>query len=305
MKPKDPLVTVVVLNWNLPAETMACVSSLLAGDYQHQRILVVDNGSTDDSVLQLRHCFGDRVTIVETGTNLYYAGGNNVGIEWALAAGADYILILNNDTVVAPDMVSRLVRTASDHPEAGILAPMICFGHDRSRIWALGSRRHRWLPMPRDVGRGEIDQGQYTVPLEVDYVTGCAMMVRRAVFNQAGLFDPSYRMYYEDADLCARAQSAGFRLLVEPRAKMWHMVSVSAGRQAATTRYQRTRYRARFYRQHPHGPFPWLTLAVLWMQELARMGMALARGQLDLVAAGWRGLLDGCWERIEEPHGAD
>ena len=154
--------------------------------------------------------------------------------------------------------------------------------------------------MPRDIGRGEIDHRQYVTPFEADYVTGCAMIVRRVVFAHVGLFDPSYRMYYEDADFCARAQQAGFRLLVEPRARMWHMVSVSAKRQAATTRYQQTRYRVRFYRQHPHGPSPWLTLALLWMQELGRMGIALARCQFDLVGAGWRGLRDGCQERIGE-----
>ncbi len=298
-KTLDPLIVIVVLNWNLPTETVACVASLLAGDYSRQQVLVVDNGSIDDSVLQLCHQFGDQINILETDTNLFYAGGNNVGIQWALEAGADFILILNNDTVAAPDMVSQLARAAQAHPDAGILTPMIYFGHDRSRIWMLGSRRHRWLPVPRDVGRGEVDRGQYVTPFKVDYVTGCAMMVRRSVFTQVGLFDSDYRMYYEDADLCARAQQAGFALLVEPRAKLWHEVSVSAERQAATSRYQRTRYRVRFYRQHPHGPSPWLTLAMLWMQELARMGIALVRGQLDLVGAGWRGLRDGCRERIE------
>jgi GT2 family glycosyltransferase len=295
----NPLVIIVVLNWNLPAETGECVASLLAGDYARQRVLVVDNGSTDDSVPQLRRRFDDQIAILETGANLFFAAGNNAGVRWALDAGADLILILNNDTRVAPDMVSRLVLTALTRPDVGILAPMIYFDHDRSRIWALGSQRRRWWPMPRDVGRGEIDRGQYTAPFVVDYVTGCAMMARQSVFTQVGLFDPRYQMYYEDADLCARAQRAGFRLLVEPRAKMWHMVSTSAGRQAATSRYQRTRYRVRFYRQHSHGISSWLTLALLWAQEVARLGITLKRGQRDLVAAGWRGLWDGYREEVD------
>jgi GT2 family glycosyltransferase len=289
----DPLVIAITLNWNLPAETMACVDSLLASDHPNQRVLVVDNGSTDDSIPRLRQRFGDQITVVETGENLFYAGGNNVGIRWALANGADFVFILNNDTWVAPDAVSRLVETALTYPNVGILAPMIYFGHDRLRIWALGSQRHRWLPMPRDMGRGEIDRGQYTTPFAVDYVTGCAMMARREVFDRIGLFDPGYRMYYEDADLCARARQAGFDLLVEPRAKVWHLVSVSAGHQAAVSRYQKTRYRVRFYRQHPHGPLPWLTHVLLWLQGLTRIGAALMRARPDLARAGWQGLWDG------------
>jgi hypothetical protein len=305
MRTKHPLVIVVVLNWNLPGETVACVNSLLDGDYPHQQVLVVDNGSTDDSVSQFRRCFGDQIDIVEIGVNLFYAGGNNVGIRWALEAGADFVLILNNDTIVASDMVSQLVRTAQDCPDVGVVAPMIYFGDDPLRIWALGSQRYCWLPIPRDVGRGEIDHGQYTTPFEVDYVTGCAMMVRRSVFTQVGPFDPNYRMYYEDADLCARVQQAGFALFVEPRAKVWHRVSASAKQQTITSCYQRTRYRIRFYRQHPHGPFPWLTLSLLWIQELAQVGMALIRGRTGLAKAKQRGLCDGYRERIAESNETD
>ncbi len=300
MNLRHPLVIVIVLNWNLPGETVACVNSLLDGDYPHQQILVVDNGSTDESVSQIRRCFGNQIDIVETGVNLFYAGGNNVGIRRAMEAGADFVLILNNDTIVASDMVSQLVCTAQDCPDVGVVAPMIYFGDDPLRIWALGSQRYRWLPIPLDIGRGEIDYDQYTTPFEVDYVTGCAMMIRRSVFAQVGLFDPNYRMYYEDADLCARVQQAGFALVVEPRAKVWHMVSASANRQTITSCYQRTRYRIRFYRQHPHGPFPWLTRSLLWIQELAQVGIALIRGRTDLVKAKWRGLRDGYRERIAE-----
>lgn len=296
---RQPLVVAVVLNWNLARETEACVASLLAGDYPSQRVLVVDNGSTDDSVAQLRARFDDRIDLVETGVNLYYAGGSNVGLRWALEAGADYCLVMNNDTVVAPDMVSWLVRTALAYPDAAILGPMICDSHDRSRIWAMGSLRRRWLPMARDLGRGEVDQGQYPTPLVVDYVTGCAMMVRREVLTRVGLFDPGYQMYYEDADLCTRAQAAGFILLVEPRAKMWHLGAASTSLQSATSRYQKTRYRVRFYRQHAHGPLSWVVHPMLWVQESVRAALALKRGERDLARATWRGLRDGYRDKAE------
>jgi len=304
MAPMDPLVVAVVLNWNQPEETADCVASLLASDYRRLQTLVVDNGSTDNSVSQLRGRFGDQIRIVETGTNLYYAGGNNIGLKWALEAGATWALILNNDTVVGPELVSTLVQAGADDSCIGVLAPMIYYADDRLRIWALGSRRHPWLPMPRDIGRGEIDRGQYTAPFAVDYVTGCAMMLRQTVLTQVGFFDRSYRMYFEDADLCARAQRAGFGLRVEPRAKMWHRVSLTSKRQASTTQYQKTRYRVRFYRQHPHGPLKGLTHAVLCLQEFTRCGAALMRGQRSLAQAGLRGLRDGYREKIEKHIGS-
>jgi GT2 family glycosyltransferase len=294
-----PSVAIVVLNWNLPIETIACVQSLQAGDYPRQQIVIVDNGSTDDSVARLRDHFGDSVAILETGENLYYAGGNNVGLRWALEAGADWVVVLNNDTIVAPDMVSWLVRTASSSPDLGIVVPMIYWGGDGRRIWAMGSRRRWWLPLPQDVGKGETDHGQYSQPLDVDYAVGCCMMVCCQVLMRTGLFDPSYRMYYEDADLSARVRRAGFRLVVEPRARMWHLVSASAGRQAAVSCYQKTRYRMRFYRQHTAKFWVWSTCALLMAQELARATLHWVQGERDLAFARWRGLRDGSTEEID------
>jgi GT2 family glycosyltransferase len=304
MKRMNPLVAIIILNWNQPAETANCIASVLAGDYARQRILTVDNGSTDDSVDRLRDRFGAQIEVLETGENLYYAGGNNRGLEWAMAAGADFALVINNDTLVAPDMVSRLTQTARQRPEAGVVAPIIYLGTGSDRIWALGSQWRQWLPIPRDIGRGEVDRGQYTAPLAVDFVTGCAMLVRRTVLEEIGLFDQAYQMYYEDADFCVRARQAGHEILVDPSARLWHLVSQTAGQQPVTSRYQRARYRARFYRQHRRGPLAWVIHPFLWGQEIVRAGKTLLRGQPSLASAGVRGLRDGYRERIRSIDGA-
>lgn len=302
MMKTQPLLVTVILNWNLPQETLACVNSLLMSTYPRQRIVVVDNGSTDNSVTWLQNQLGNQIDILETGENLFFAGGNNTGIRYALDAAADYVLVLNNDTQVATDTISRLVETALHYPQAGILAPMIYYGHDRSRIWALGSQKRSGRPFPHDIGKKEIDHGQYSEPMAVDYVTGCAMLVRKEVFQHIGLFDTHYQMYYEDVDFCARAQQAGFEIIVEPRAKVWHLVSASARRQAAKSHYQHTRYRVRFYRQHPHGLWPWLTHFLLVSQETARILQAMVQGNPGLAAAGWRGLRDGYSEPNDSSH---
>jgi GT2 family glycosyltransferase len=313
MSPVHPYVIILVLNWNLPAETIACVNSLLAGDYPHQHVVIVDNGSTDDSLALLRDHFGDRVTILETGENLYYAGGNNVGLHWALDAGADWVVVLNNDTLVAPDMVSLLVRVGSSSPEVGVVGPMIYWGDitgpsprrgdQGRRIWAMGSRRRWWLPFPHDVGKNEIDTGQYRQPLDVDYAVGCCMMISRQVLMRVGLFDPAYRMYYEDADLSARVRRAGFRLVIEPRARVWHLVAATAGRQAAMSCYQKTRYRMRFYRQHTARFWIMPACVMLGAQELARAVTHWLHRAPDLASARWRGLRDGLKEKMHGHRG--
>ncbi|MHB1293518.1 MAG: glycosyltransferase family 2 protein [Anaerolineae bacterium] len=286
-------VVAVVLNWNLPGDTIACAESLLAGDYADLGVLVVDNGSTDDSVARLRASLGNRVELLETGQNLLFAGGNNVGMRRALEQGAEWVLVLNNDTLVAPDMVSRLVQTAAQHPAAGGIAPMICLARAPDRIWSMGGRRRGWLGLPRNLEQGGRDHGQHQTPFEVDFVTGCAVLLRRAALERVGLFDERYVMYYEDADLSARLRAAGYTLVVEPRAKMWHAVSASAKARPEGSRYLGVRHRLRFYRQHTHGAQAVLTLALITCQELGRVLVDVGRGRRRLASAALRGLGDG------------
>ena len=144
-----------------------------------------------------------------------------------------------------------------------------------------------------------MDQGQYTTPMRVDFVTGCAMLIRREVVERVGLLDEGYRLYFEDADYCARAGAAGFQVLVEPRARIYHAVARSASREPATARYLKTRGRVRFYRSYPFGPAPLLTHAALCGQEAARALGSVLRGDRAIAAAIWRGLLEGYREHID------
>jgi len=290
---------ICVLNWNRPDDTIACVASLLASEAADQHVLVVDNGSDDGSVVRLRAQFGDTIEVLETGSNRYYAGGMNVGIERAMSLGAEFVLLLNNDTIAAPDAIVRLLDTAAAYPDAGILAPAIHYAGDRTRIWSLGSRRSPWLPFPIELGRDALDHSQHIAPLWVDFVTGCAMLVRREVVERIGLLDEGYRFYFEDADYCARAGTAGFQVLVEPRARIYHAVARSASREPATTRYLKTRGRVRFYRSYPFGPTPLLTHAALCGQETVRALGGVLRGDRAIAAAILRGLLEGYREHID------
>jgi GT2 family glycosyltransferase len=283
---------VIVLNWNLPDDTVACVRSLQAGLPPKAQILIVDNNSSDDSVDQFRVSFGDTVQILRLSANLGFAGGMNAGIRMALQAGAGSVLLLNNDTVVHAAMLQRMLQAAAELPRAGVLGPAIFYYDLPQRLWQVGSREYALLPIPRNLGMRDLRRAQGR-PFRLDYVTGCAMLVRRAVFERVGLLDTAYAMYFEDADFCRRVHQAGFELWGVPSAQMWHRVSLSAGMVKPASRYAFAWGRGRFYRQHPHGPLPGLTYAYLLVSTALKAVRDIARGEGTLAALLWRGTLDG------------
>ncbi len=287
----DPLY-IVVLNWNLPGDTIACVRSLQQGLVPGSAIIIVDNASTDDSLRQFRQAFGDQVTLVALDANRGFAGGMNAGIEVALRAGAGSVLLLNNDTIVDPAMVLHLREAAIGLPRVGILGPAIYYYDAPARLWQAGSRRYALAPVPINLGAGALRRARGR-PLRVDAVTGCAMLVRREVFTRIGFFDSRYTLYYEDADFCYRAQAAGFEIWCVPRARMWHRVSLSARQVPEATRYLAAWGRARFYRHYPHGPLSGLTLLFLLAQAALSVIGDYARGNPALAPLRWRATLDG------------
>ncbi|MCS7220912.1 MAG: glycosyltransferase family 2 protein [Anaerolineae bacterium] len=246
---------VVIPNWNLPAETIECVASVLAAAGNDDvSVVVVDNGSTDGSPEALASAFGELVAQVQMGWNRGFAGAVNAGVLYALEQGAASVLVLNNDTVIDQEMLAILNRVAKEHPDAGILAPAIYRVDAPTRLWRLGDRHHRWLPMPRRIPDHEVA----AEVVEADYVTGCGMLIRREVIEAIGLFDERFFMYYEDADFCKRARARGFRILCVPAAKMWHRVSATARRDMATNLYWRARGQVLFYRKHVGCDISWL-----------------------------------------------
>lgn len=229
-------VTVIVLNWNGKDDTIECLNSLKLIDYSSLDILVVDNGSSDDSVEVIRSEFPD-VAVIEAGENLGYAGGNNVGIKYALQQGAEYILVLNNDTIVDPNLVDAFIEAANAYPEAGILNAKIYYYSEPHKIWAVGGG---WNKNNCDlilIGLGEIDDGIiYKEPFEVDYAIGCALFFHRTVVERIGFIEDKFFLNFEEIDWCSRARKAGYKIYSIPAAKIWHKVSASFGGEEAPLR---------------------------------------------------------------------
>jgi GT2 family glycosyltransferase len=281
---------VVTLNWNLGQDTVACIQSVLAAGVPAASIVIVDNGSTDDSA-QVIAAHLPEVILVRNPTNLGFAGGMNAGIKAALDRGAESVLILNNDTVIDKTMVETLVE-AQTALKANVIGPAIYYYDTPERIWKLGDVCSPWLPMPRPVTQ-QSSAFAAGKPFQVDYVTGCGMWASRQVFEQVGLFDESYFMYYEDADFCRRVRQAGFSIWCVPRARMWHKVSVSARKDKPTNRYHWAMNQVRFYHRHPHGRIGALREIYLVAKLLSTAARDLWRRDFFLIGPLWRGAWQG------------
>ncbi len=230
MKPDagPPLVWALVVNWNGREMTLECIESLQRSTYANQRILIVDNASTDGSVAAIRSRYPD-VDILPLPDNRRFAGGTNAGIQYALTHGADFVLLLNNDTIVAPGYLEPMVERICSDGSIGIVAPKILYHSAPDTLWYAGGMISFWTGTMKHRGIRERDLGQRDDAGETDYASGCCLLARRELVNAVGLLDESYFMYTEDADWCMRARRAGYRIVYEPRATIWHRLSVSAG----------------------------------------------------------------------------
>ena len=243
-------VAVIVLNWNGRDDTLACLESLRAVAYQNFHVTVVDNGSTDGSAGAIRRQFPD-VALIETGRNLGFAGGNNVGIRNALQQGADYIFLLNNDTVVAPSLLQELVSAAARCPERGIFTARIYYYAQPERIWSAGVQWLRDRMEFRHVQDDAVNSVDQRGVAQTDYACGCALFARSTIFRDVGLLDAKFFLTYEETDFCYRARRAGIPSYYVPSAVLWHKVSVSfGGSESPLIKYFITRNRLLWGERH-------------------------------------------------------
>ncbi|MFC1565584.1 glycosyltransferase family 2 protein [Candidatus Neomarinimicrobiota bacterium] len=224
----NPSVYIVVLNWNGRDLTLDCLESLTKVLYDNYKILVVDNGSVDESVSAIKSKYPN-VDILRIDSNIGYAAGNNAGFEYAKKQNPKYIIFLNNDTIVDENFIEPLVRPLIDRSETGQTVPKIFYANDKNRIWYTGGIVNLWLGQIYHIGIRKLDSNQYSESYYTDYATGCCFCMRYQDFEKIGGFDESYPMYGEDVDLSLRIRSYGKKILYVPNSIVWHEVSVSVG----------------------------------------------------------------------------
>jgi GT2 family glycosyltransferase len=249
----DHNVYVIILSWNDCNAVMGSITSLMQSDAAIH-VLVVDNASSDDTVTQVRTRFPS-VSIIVNEQNLGFAKGCNIGIESALANGAEYVFLLNQDCKIDHSCIGEMLRFATSNPRAAILGAKTYSGRadaeGRPVVLYAGAWRHHFPLQQRIPGIGRGDTGEWNSPQRTDYVWGHGMFLRAAMLKEVGALDPDYFFYYEDLDLCRRAEDAGWELWYVPSAIMWH--DVADGARATNSESWRWRCKVRgmrrFYRK--------------------------------------------------------
>lgn len=290
--PVSPRVAVLVLNYNGRDVTLQTLGSLRDMVYDAFDLAVVDNGSSDGSWEAIEEAFPE-VRQLKVEENRGIANGLNHGVRWALDHGYEYLLIANNDIEVAPDLLSEFVAVAEADPKAGIVGPKAYYYWDRKRIWSAGGILRFRESVTRERGMGKIDDGRYDGTEVVDYVNGCAALIRAPVMREVGPFDPVYIVSVEDADWCVRMKRLGYRCIYHPRAVLWHMVSHTTGGYSAGRTFQTGRSTAIFVRRHANFAQRCSFLLFAAMAFPAAFLRELPRGNQKAAVAKLRGVIEG------------
>lgn len=265
-------VSIIILNWNRKEDTLACMRSLKVSSVKdfEMKVVVVDNGSTDGSQLaiakfieQTKATNKRKWKLIELEKNFGFVEGNNIGSRYAFDTGADYVILLNDDTIVEKNCISKLIKFANKRKDAGLISPKIYFAEgfefhkDRYKkedlgkvIWYAGGDIDWNNIYGSNHGVDEVDKGQHDKIKEIDFATGCCLLIKKEVVDKIGLLDKKYFAYYEDSDYSQKARRAGWKVLYYPAAYLWHKVAQSSGIGSGLNDYFTTRNRLLFGIRH-------------------------------------------------------
>jgi hypothetical protein len=291
---KAPLVCIVILNYNGAQITLDCVGSVLKILYPNFKVVVVDNGSTDDSVARFKEALADpRIELLVNPTNEGYAGGNNRGIERALEAGAEYVFVLNNDVLAEPGCLAPLVQAMEQDKRIGVAGcPLIDIGYESSPnlgqgISLFSGKTWHWP-----------HQQPPHIPTDVDFICGAAVMLRSETLRRIGAFDAGFFLLCEDADLCFRARRAGYRVCFVPGPGVRHIMSATTKRVRPRMAFYSARNRVWLIRRHGSlGQRIVFYLLVFCYEYPKSILGGIIRRQFHLLGPTLKGIWEGHWSR--------
>jgi GT2 family glycosyltransferase len=220
---------IILVNWKKPDLTLNCIKSIKNSNYKNYEIIVVENGSEDNSIEVFNKHNNNDFHLLVSSYNLGYTGGNNLGINYSLSKNAKYILLLNNDTIIKIDTLNILISTINSDQNIGIVQPKIFFYPNFNLIWSGPTKYNKFLISSRLVGYGKIDCKLVNTKQELDFAVGCATLIKSQVFNKIGLLDDDFFAVCEDVDFGIRAKKLNYKIIYEPMSVVYHLESISAG----------------------------------------------------------------------------
>lgn len=285
---------IILVNYNGKRYNEACIDSILANQNSFdKKIIVVDNASKDDSmqILQERYGTDAGIELITLEDNYGFSYANNVGMRKAMEEGADYVLLLNNDTEIASDMLTQLEQCSKRHPDC-MIAPKIYYSDRRDVIWSAGGSVSPLIRKVSHIGENQVDKGQFEEETEIGFATGCALLIPRRVLDRAGLLDEQFFLYYEDTEYSFRLGKLGIPIYYCPKAVMYHKVGASSkGADSSLCAYYIARNWLLCNQKHLGGKYP-LFLIYYVINRLVCCLLWLIHGKGALVQATWRGIRD-------------
>lgn len=219
---------IILVNFNGKLYNEQCINSIKLSTYSNYSIYVVDNNSSDNSVEILKEKFRDGITIIENDDNLGFSCANNIGIKKALDDGCNYILMLNNDTVIESNMIEEMLDISLKN-HGSVVSPKIYYYDNKNIIWSAGGNINWVKGLPIQYGIDKVDSNEFSYEREVQFATGCCILIPKGVIEKIGLLSDKYFLYYEDTDYSIRMINGGVKIIYAPNAKMYHKVSASTG----------------------------------------------------------------------------
>ncbi|PZX58487.1 hypothetical protein LV84_01696 [Algoriphagus ratkowskyi] len=294
----DPSVAVILVNWNGYAFTVDCLKSLRKVEFPDFKVILVDNDSQNDEGKKLKLNYPE-IDLIENVANLGFAGGNNVGIKKALNDGYTHVMILNNDTAVEPDFLGQMIRRFQNSPNLGVVQPLIYFLHDRKKIWSAGGKWNQLLCRSITLGDRKSSEEYQAKNRELDWATGCCMLITRNALLEVGLLNESYFAYFEDVEWSLRFREKGYSIELAADSVIYHEAGASSkkkhseGTLSATVFYYHVRNQFYLLRSVSRGPQLVLASTYHLSRFVLWMGYFCVRGRFQKLKSVARGIKHG------------
>jgi len=281
-----PKLAIVLINYLQDDLTIDCIKSIKKSDYKNIEIILINQLSTIDSETKFKSEFPE-LTFIPTQENIGYASACNLGIKKALERNTDYVCLLNNDTVVLPDTLTTLINGFGASNDIGIVGPKIFYFDKKDKIWFGGGK----LSLNKGaktihLDMNKMENGSDNTVKEVDFITGCALMAKREVFEKIGFLDEKYFAYFEEVDFCYRVKKAGYKILYIPQSKLYHKVSSTTKKYfSSLINYYKFRNRLYFLKKHlPFGQFLFL-LPIVFYYAVKEICISIINGRfIDIIS---------------------
>ena len=259
---KNPKVFVVVLAWNYYNHTKRCLESLRTVEYDNLNVLVVDNNSSDKTSENIKKDFPE-FNILTLSKNLKFSGGNNEGVNHLNPEKDDFIIFLNNDTIVSKNFVKKLINPLLEDKKAIISTPKILYSSNINKIWCAGGVVNLWFGIIKHIGIRDFDGPKYSFKTKTDYASGCCFCIKFDDFRKL-YFDNDFSMYCEDVDLSLRARKMNRFILYVPDSVILHNVSQTLGEHSFNKNFKKLKGQLKLFWRHA-SPFQLIFIFIFWL----------------------------------------